>query len=128
LTPDVLNLLARAVKLYVDAPRQQVRLAIAMARHHIFNQRDESKVKDEKDEEIPDKNWKLKEECKHQKIELDRLVRSSQKELIEGCIKLYKFVDFLHARMMSELMTDKEEHECKYREKCPLKYSTSEPA
>lgn len=85
ITHDVLNSLGSACKMYIDPPRQELRIAIALARNPLFKE-DQEKT-------------------------LHAQIRRSQKTIINRCIKLIKFIDYLHDR----------------RRIVPLKYTNSQP-
>lgn len=66
---DVMNSLAIACKKYIENSRQELRISIALARN-------------------PNFQGELK-------TELDENISQVQKKIIERCIKIYKFVDYL---------------------------------
>jgi hypothetical protein len=68
---DVMNSLAIACKKYIENSRQELRISIALARNPNFQ----------------DKNLKK---------ELDENISKVQNKIIDRCIAIYKFVDYLH--------------------------------
>lgn len=81
-SPDILNSLGSACKMYIENPRQQLRISIALSRSPSF-MKEVSEYHHEETEQLHG----LKEN-----------IEKMQLTIITRCIQIYKFLDYIHDR------------------------------
>jgi hypothetical protein len=89
ITDDILNQLGSACKMFIEKPRQQLRISIALSRKPVFSKTPETPnqaVKDLETDEL---------------IALRQSITDCQLYIIDQCTKIYKFIDYLHDRRLN---------------------------